>query len=500
MARELIRRLQLEVGDLLSERASGPALAEYEQWSDDPVGFDVHNGRDPVDYQREILRSYIDNKYTVVAGCHGSGKEWLCGSIATHAAVTRGMLVLVLSATETQVVGQTMREVRDACRAAGFAHQSFTRSIRINGEDRVIALTGGSSIDALTGWHDRNGVLIIISEAQGSKLEDSAYDAAFAVAVDDKSRVIVMGNPTKSVGKFAQILTKDHWAVHTISAFDTPNIKAGRMVRDGFPAPGWPAEIAREYGIGSAYYQGRVLAQVPSSGESSLFNRLWLDSAAEKDEAGTFAKQASASTPIFGIDVARYGPDRSVIAVKRGPTITKLISWRGASTTESVERIVEEAEDQGINPRWHRMNTTYPSRGEMIIDGGAMGAGVIDPLRDMGFNVTEYLGGMFTSHVDRKRFLNMRSRSFWRLRCLLEDGLISLPRNEELFAELLAINWSTADGDKVQIEKKSMMKKRLGRSPDFADAVVMSFAEVRTSALTQGTYLTGHGGLQIFGG
>ena len=129
-----------------------------------------------------------------------------------------------------------------------------------------------------------------------------------------------------------------------------------------------------------------------------------------------------------------------------------------------------------------------------------MGAGVIDPLRDMGFNVTEYLGGMFTSRVDRTKFLNMRSRSFWRLRCLLEDGLISLPRDEELFAELLAINWSTADGDKVQIEKKSMMKKRLGRSPDFADAVVMSFAEVRTSGFTQGTYLTGHSGVQIFGG
>ena len=64
------------------------------------------------------------------------------------------MLVLIVSATELQVVGQTMKEVRAAWRAAGGIGQLFTRSVRINGEDRIIALTGGSSVDSLTplGW------------------------------------------------------------------------------------------------------------------------------------------------------------------------------------------------------------------------------------------------------------------------------------------------------------------------------------------------------------
>ena len=184
--------------------------------------------------------------------------------MAVWAAYCRRMLVLIVSATELQVVGQTMKEVRAAWRAAGAVGQLFTRSVRIGGEDRIIALTGGSSIDSLTGWHDPNGVFVIISEAQGERLEDSAYDAALAVATDDLSRVLVMGNPTRPSGRFYEVCQRDHWAEHHVSAFDTPNIKAGKMVRAGFPSPDWPGEIAREYGATSPYYIGRVLGEFPS--------------------------------------------------------------------------------------------------------------------------------------------------------------------------------------------------------------------------------------------
>ena len=144
-------------------------------------------------------------------------QEWVAGQMAVWAAYCRRMLVLIVSATELQVVGQTMKEVRAAWRAAGAVGQLFTRSVRIGSEDRIIALTGGSSIDSLTGWHDPNGVFVIISEAQGERLEDSAYDAALAVATDDLSRVLVMGNPTRPSGRFYEVCQRDHWAEHHVS-------------------------------------------------------------------------------------------------------------------------------------------------------------------------------------------------------------------------------------------------------------------------------------------
>ena len=280
-----VDRLGLQVGELLAEHA-GPETEDFQKWADDPVGFVESHGGDPTDYQRRILESVVSDKFVVVRGCHGSGKEWVAGQVAVWAAYCRRMLVLIVSATELQVVGQTMKEVRAAWRAAGAVGQLFTRSVRIGGEDRIIALTGGSSIDSLTGWHDPNGVFVIISEAQGERLEDSAYEAAFAVATDDKSRVLVMGNPTRPTGKFYEINNKEHWTSHHVSAFDTPNVKAGKMVRAGFPSPDWPGEIAREYGATSPYYVGRVLGEFPAQGEESLFSRDWLNAASDRWDSG----------------------------------------------------------------------------------------------------------------------------------------------------------------------------------------------------------------------
>ena len=149
-----VERIRADVGQLLAEHTAGRPLRDFKKWADDPVGFDHNNGRDPVDYQEQIMRSVVENKYTVVPGCHASGKEWTAGSVAVWAAYCCKMLVLIVSATELQVVGQTMKEVRAAWRAAGGIGQLFTRSVRINGEDRIIALTGGSSVDSLTplGW------------------------------------------------------------------------------------------------------------------------------------------------------------------------------------------------------------------------------------------------------------------------------------------------------------------------------------------------------------
>ena len=211
------------------------------KFRDDPVAFAAGAGARPTDYQEEIMRSVVENRRTVVAGCHASGKEWAAGWVASWAHFARGMLVVVVSATERQVLGQTMREIHGAVRSAAKAYhleaQLFTRSVRIGNEDRIVAITGGTNVDALTGWHDPRGVLVIISEGQGERLEDSAYDAAVACATDELSRILVLGNPVRPAGRFFEINQKPGWARFKISAFDTPNVKAGRTMVPGFPSP-----------------------------------------------------------------------------------------------------------------------------------------------------------------------------------------------------------------------------------------------------------------------
>ncbi len=58
----------------------------------------------------------------------------------------------------------------------------------------------------------------------------------------------------------------------------------------------------------------------------------------------------------------------------------------------------------------------------------------------------------------------------------MEQGQIALPHDEELFDELVAIGWRATSNGKIQIEPKEVLKNRLGRSPDRADAVVLAFS------------------------
>lgn len=462
-----VGRLQHDVGELLAEHGRGRPLEEFEEWADDPVGFDRRHGRDPVDYQCRIMESVRDERYTVVRGCHASGKEWTAGSLAVWAAYARRMLVLIVSATERQVLGQTMREVRSAWRAApDLPGQLFTGSVRIDGEDRIIALTGGANIDALTGWHDPAGVLVIISEGQGERLEDSAYDAAIANATDEFSRILAMGNPVRPMGRFFEINRKPHWNAIQVSAFDTPNVKAGRTVRPGFPSPDWPAQVAQEYGgESSPYYRARVLAEFPTEAIDGLVERQWLDEATEPLRRKQLDKLHGRKPWRLVVDVARYGKDRTVMGYCLGPIIHGFETWRNTSLTDTAERIQRAVH----NARWA---ANGPPR--VVVDDAGVGGGVTDTLKSWGVPVDPFNGAAAAAGINADKFANARAQSYFAVREALRKGEAAIPDSEELREELLATTYFLNGSGRIQVAPKDEIKAALGRSPDFADVVAMA--------------------------
>ena len=138
---------------------------------------------------------------------------------------------------------------------------------------------------------------------------------------------------------------------------------------------------------------------------------------------------------------------------------------------ETVARVALEAGKAGVFPE--RGNYGCEVFGTVVCDVVGLGAGIVDRLREMGYRVRAFNGGSFTSQ--QAKFLNLRASSYWNLRCLLEEGKIALPRDPGLFEELLAIRWFPTSEGKVQLERKVDMKRRLGKSPDKADAVSMAF-------------------------
>ena len=75
---------------------------------------------------------------------------------------------------------------------------------------------------------------------------------------------------------------------------------------------------------------------------------------------------------------------------------------------------------------------------------------------------------------DPKRFRNKRAEMFWDLREALEAGTVALPEDDELAADLSALRYEFTQDGRIQIESKDDCRKRLGRSPDRADALVLS--------------------------
>lgn len=484
--RQVGEELEQLRGELVEEHVGHVSRKELAKWADDSVGWGRESGRNPTEYQVGVMRSVEENKLTAWRGCHSCGKEFTIGSLAVWAAYARGMKVLVVSATEQQVIGQTMTEVRRAWRDAREAHgiggQLFQGSVRIGGEDRIIALTGSANVDALTGWHDaENGVLVAISEGQGERLEAAAYDAAFGNVTTDKGRILAAGNPVRPEGRFYEAHQKAHWNQFQTSASDTPNVKAGEMVRSGFPAPDWPKQVAREYGQESAFYRGRVEAEFPDTAEDSLINRAWIEEAFDRHREGFFEPDARRSMAVVGIDVARFGNDASVACVRRGSRVLEFRRWQGEDTKETAARALQVIREHH-DPHEAPVET-------VVVDSVGIGAGVADQLRDeldeiryvesdrrgrakpRTASLTEFNAG--EKAPDDDRFKRLRAQSYWHLRKRLEEERLSLPPSDELKKELLALRTKvTPDGRVALASKRAGLR---GDSPDRADALSMTF-------------------------
>jgi hypothetical protein len=175
---------------------------------------------------------------------------------------------------------------------------------------------------------------------------------------------------------------------------------------------------------------------------------------------------------ILGVDVARFGPDATCCAWRRGRVITKIEKRRGLSTMEVAGWIGELIREE------------KPAR--VNIDVGGLGAGVVDRLLEQ--NYGELIGSInFGSSpivpppLDEQGKpsggpKNRRAEMYSNLKKLLE-GRFSLPDSNALQSDLCAPGYSYDSSSKLVLESKIDIKKRLGMSPDEGDAVALTCAE-----------------------
>ncbi|MES2516078.1 MAG: phage terminase large subunit [Bacteroidota bacterium] len=186
----------------------------------------------------------------------------------------------------------------------------------------------------------------------------------------------------------------------------------------------------------------------------------------------------------IGIDVARYGDDKTVFTVLINGNIELIESYAQTALNEIVTRAIQLMQDYKIEPEY------------VGIDSVGLGAGVVDSLKSMGYNVVEIQGGakpIDLGYEESFKPFNLRSQMFYELRKDIIDGQIGNLSNEVLKLELQAIKYEIASDKTFRVIGKDVIKKLLGKSPDFAD----SLAYANWVKTNRGPY---YGWINIYGG
>jgi len=164
----------------------------------------------------------------------------------------------------------------------------------------------------------------------------------------------------------------------------------------------------------------------------------------------------------LGIDVAREGNDQTVFAFSSDTGIEYIETFDQQDTITTAKLVEERLEMYTIGYQ------------DTSVDVIGVGGGVVDYLHDKGLYVNAYNSGLRpTKELETMFFKNLRAESYWDLRINLENDTIKILDNKELIKELLSIKYFVKEKH-IQIEAKEQIKKRIGRSPDLADAVVIS--------------------------
>ena len=176
--------------------------------------------------------------------------------------------------------------------------------------------------------------------------------------------------------------------------------------------------------------------------------------------------QYKAAPLVFGIDVARFGSDSSVIFKRRGLVAFEPIVVRDFNNMRLADLIAQH------------ISTDHPDA--VFVDSGR-GEGVIDRLNDLGFPVTEVpFGG---AALDSNHYANRRIEMWDKMGKWIRSGG-AIPPETVLQADLCAptYGYTTGRGLKV-LESKEKIKERIGRSTDLADALALTFAAPVTSRM-----------------
>jgi hypothetical protein len=305
-------------------------------------------------------------------------------------------------------------------------------------------------------------LLVVLDEA--ANVPELIHLEISTLATGDENCILMIGNPTSTSGTFYESHKKhSDWRKFHISCLDHPNVVKGREIIKGAVTRGWVAKRRKEWGEQHPFWFSRVLGEFPMISTRGVIPLAWVERQTnEEKRLEALEKALEERMPIIaGLDVARYGENKSVLTLRRGDAIMEIRSWHHKSLMETTGLAKKAMEEDGISL--------------LIVDASGIGAGVVDRLLEQNMEVYAYNGGHRA--FSPKTFTNRRSEMWWLLRERFEKGLIWLPDTKTpLLSDLIAPQYEIASSGRLKVETKELLLKRGVPSPDFADSLSLCFA------------------------
>lgn len=429
-------------------------------------GTDLAHAKGPRQWQAEDLQeigAHLQNPETrhqplmlARASGHGIGKSALISMITKWGMDTcEDCKVVVTANTENQLRTKTWPEIAKWQRLSITEDWFTSTKTAIYSNDashsqawRADAIPWSeNNTEAFAGLHnERKRIILIFDEA--SNIADLVWEVAEGALTDANTEIIwiAFGNPTRNSGRFRECFRKfrHRWKTKQIDSRTVEGTNTEQMKK-------W----VEDYGEDSDFVKVRVRGQFPSASETQFIPSGLTDAAVGR--VITEAQVAHAAT-VIGVDPSHQGKDPAVIYLRRGLHCKKLGEYQRTTDDVLFAKTVADFEDQ------------YKADAVFIDYGYGTGLKSVGDNWGRNWQLIQFGGGSTDPEMANKRGEMYNSAKKY-----LKDGgqLDSQNLADELSAPEYKVRLK--DSRKV-LQDKEEVKELLGRSPNDADAFVLTFA------------------------
>ena len=453
-----IADIDAQIAELLPEWYSDPDRYVKEAYLWDQGDLEGLHGPDKwqseflKDLGEEIKRTEEEGGSVRMAVASGNG----VGKTALNAWIIQWFLtvrnpakVRVTANTEAQLLGTTWAELSLWHNRSIHKHwfdwkaTSFSRVDNTENAKAIAVNWDEKKPDAFAGVHSKN-TLLLMDEASG--IPQTIWEAALGYLTTSQAIHLATGNPLRPSGGFYDCFTrnKSRWNTRHIDSRDAAAADTKYM-----------QSIVDDYGEDSDIVRRRVTGQFPRQGARQFISRETVDDAMARKVT---LEEVSNRSTVMGVDVARYGDDRTCILLRKGPKVTHIETFEQTNLAWLSDFVVSTLR-------------RHPDIAYCYIDEVGLGAGVLD-------NVHRYDDRAIGVNVGRRPnnpriYQDLRVELWDKMKKWLETA--DLPENEQLARELYSPEYDINASGKTALERKRDMKARGVDSPDIADALAISF-------------------------